>query len=589
MKLALLSDIHSNRQALDACLQHARAHGADHFALLGDLVGYGADPAYVVQQAIGPGRCRLHGDWRQPRRLCRAAPRRNRTRAPTAWPHRRAVDARTTEPRAAQLSGPFAPHRPGRRGAAGAPAPKRPKTGAMLDNEIVAAECLEAATKHPGVQHVFCGHVHQQTLYYRGAGRGLMRFTPTAGVPVPVPPHRQWVGTVGSVGQPRDGDPRAMYALLDTDHWHLRFERVPYAVADAAAAILATGGALPKLCPPPGGRPMKLLEPGAVVDGFVVRDCIHAGGMAHIYRVEYASGAPDPGFPMAMKIPRMTAGDGAENIVGFEVELQLLPASPAPTCRALWLRATCTGCPTSPWNTCRATPCSTGWTRASGPTEELIARLGTALAHAVHSLHQQNACHLDLKPGNVLFTHQNHAVLLDFGLSCHAHFPDLLAEEQRKAVGSPAWMAPEQVVGVRGDPRSDIFAIGVMLYELATASCRLAPPPPRAACASACGWRPPRRASHRPDLGPVAAGNHPALPGTRSRAPLPLGRHLALDLAHPTQVRITERGHRTQGTPFRTHFKRWLRAAGMHYQPSPLPSRQMRRPPSSWWRCRTAM
>ena len=52
MKLALLSDIHSNRQALDACLQHARAHGADHFALLGDLVGYGADPAYVVQQAM---------------------------------------------------------------------------------------------------------------------------------------------------------------------------------------------------------------------------------------------------------------------------------------------------------------------------------------------------------------------------------------------------------------------------------------------------------------------------------------------------------------------------------------------------------
>ncbi len=49
MKLALLSDIHSNRQALDACLQHARAHGADHFALLGDLVGYGADPDYVVQ------------------------------------------------------------------------------------------------------------------------------------------------------------------------------------------------------------------------------------------------------------------------------------------------------------------------------------------------------------------------------------------------------------------------------------------------------------------------------------------------------------------------------------------------------------
>lgn len=71
-----------------------------------------------------------------------------------------------------------------------------------------------------------------------------MRFTPTAGVPIPVPTHRQWVATVGSVGQPRDGDARAMYALLDTERWQLRFERVRYAFDAAAAAILATG-ALP--------------------------------------------------------------------------------------------------------------------------------------------------------------------------------------------------------------------------------------------------------------------------------------------------------------------------------------------------------
>src|SRR4051794_12795657 len=94
---------------------------------------------------------------------------------------------------------------------------------------------------------------------------------------------------------------------------------------------------------------MKLLAPGTEIDGFRVRECIHAGGMAHIYAVEYAAnsavhyatsdaatdavnGAPggaqparSPGFDMAMKIPRMTAGDGAENIVSFEVELQILP------------------------------------------------------------------------------------------------------------------------------------------------------------------------------------------------------------------------------------------------------------------------
>ena len=103
---------------------------------------------------------------------------------------------------------------------------------------------LDAATQRPGIRHVFCGHVHRNTLYYRGTGRRLMRFTPQPGVAIPVPRHRQWVATIGSVGQPRDGDPRAMYALLDTDAWLLRFERVAYDHAAAAAAIRATG-ALP--------------------------------------------------------------------------------------------------------------------------------------------------------------------------------------------------------------------------------------------------------------------------------------------------------------------------------------------------------
>ena len=90
------------------------------------------------------------------------------------------------------------------------------------------------------------------------------------------------------------------------------------------------------------------------------------------------------------------------------------------------------------------------------------------MARAIHALHLQNTCHLDLKPANVIWASGGHAVLLDYGLSCHAHYPDLLAEELRQAVGSPTWISPEQVVGIRGDARSDIFALGVILYELAT-------------------------------------------------------------------------------------------------------------------------
>ena len=78
------------------------------------------------------------------------------------------------------------------------------------------------------------------TLTFQSSG-ALLPAAPVLRVALPVPPPQQWVATIGSVGQPRDGDPRAMYALLDTDVWLLRFERVPYDHGAAAAAIRATG------------------------------------------------------------------------------------------------------------------------------------------------------------------------------------------------------------------------------------------------------------------------------------------------------------------------------------------------------------
>ena len=324
---------------------------------------------------------------------------------------------------------------------------------------------------------------------------------------------------------------------------------------------------------------MKLLEPGAVVDGFVVRECIHAGGMAHIYRVEYASGAPDPGFPMAMKIPRMTAGDGAENIVGFEVELQILPALTGPHVPRFVAAGDLHRLPYITMEYLQGHTLQHWLDASERPDEELIARLGTALAHAVHSLHQHNACHLDLKPGNVLFTHENHAVLLDFGLSWHAHFPDLLAEEQRKAVGSPAWMAPEQVVGVRGDPRSDIFAIGVMLYELATGELPFGAPTTTGGLRQRLWMAPAPPRKHRPDLAPWLQEIILRCLEPEAARRYPSAAHLAFDLGHPDQVVVGERGGRTRGTPLRTHLRRWFRAAGLQYEPSPLPSQTIREVP----------
>jgi serine/threonine protein kinase len=320
---------------------------------------------------------------------------------------------------------------------------------------------------------------------------------------------------------------------------------------------------------------MKLLEPGTELDGFTIEDCIHSGGMAHIYQVRYADSTHNPGFPMAMKIPRMTAGDGAENIVSFEVESQIMQVLTGPHVP----RFVATGdLDRVPYLVMEYVHGKTldHWLEAKpGPDFQEIIRLGTAMARAVHAMHQQNAVHLDLKPANILFRDNGTAVLLDFGLSHHAHYPDLLAEQLRKAVGSPAWIAPEQVVGVRGERRSDLFAIGVMLYQLCTGELPFGEPQ------TAGGLRqrlwmdpvPPRKL--RPDmpawlqevvlrcLEPEAAQRYSS------------GAHLAFDLTHPTQVHITERGTNVTGTKFRTHFKRWIKAAGMQYQPSPVPSQQI--------------
>lgn len=320
------------------------------------------------------------------------------------------------------------------------------------------------------------------------------------------------------------------------------------------------------------------LEEGSELDGFRIGPCLHAGAMARIYEVTYADGRESP-FPMVMKVPLMRDGDGGENIVGFEIEHQLLQVLHGPHVPRFVAAGDLDRIPYLAMEHLKGITLE-AWMKAFGDAGEplpieRIARIGAKLAQAVHSLHQQNVCHLDLKPANALLTDDDRVVLLDFGLSCHADYPDLLAEQFRKAVGSPAWIAPEQVVGMRGDPRSDVFAIGVILYEMATGELPFgfpttqgglrqrmwaSPRPPRAWRADVPEWL--QEVILR-CLEPQADQRYPS------------AAHLMFDLRNPDQVSITERGRRLKGRGFWWHLKRWVRAAGMQYEPSPLPSQQI--------------
>ncbi len=324
---------------------------------------------------------------------------------------------------------------------------------------------------------------------------------------------------------------------------------------------------------------MKLLEPGTRVDQFVVGSCIHAGGMAHIYRVTCADAALDPGFPMVMKIPRMGTGDGAENIVSFEVEHMILPVLTGPHVPRFVAAGDLAVLPYLVMEHVQA-PTLQSWLDVTPRLDiNTAVQLAAALASAAHHLHTQNAVHLDIKPSNVLIRPDGSAVLLDFGLSHHAHYPDLLAEEMRKAVGSNTYMAPEQVVGVRGDPRSDIFAIGALLYTMVTGEYPFGEPETQGGLRQRLWMEPPPPRSLRAEVPPWLQEIILRCLQPLAQQRYPTAAHLAFDLTHADRVIVTERGLRIKGSGWLALLKRWVQAAGLHYQPSPLPTEHIARMP----------
>jgi len=231
--IAVFADIHANRQAFEACLARARNDGAEKIYLLGDIVGYGADPDWCTQTAmdiVGQGALAVRGNHDN---AIAVPSERMNAKAQVAIEWTRNVLGRAERDFLARL--PLAIEDAGRllvHADATAPA----QWHYVTDGQS-AARSLDA-TQLP---LTLCGHVHIPALYSLSSVGKITPFTPKTGVPIQLMKGRKWLAVIGSVGQPRDGNPAASYAMLDTDRNEITFCRAPYDIDEAAARIRKNG------------------------------------------------------------------------------------------------------------------------------------------------------------------------------------------------------------------------------------------------------------------------------------------------------------------------------------------------------------
>ncbi len=296
------------------------------------------------------------------------------------------------------------------------------------------------------------------------------------------------------------------------------------------------------------------LSAGMTFDGFRLDERIHRGGMATIWRVSRA----DIDIPIVMKVPFLDFEGDLSLLVGFEVE-QMIMAELKPPHVPRWFANG--DFAVQPYIVMEYVPGPTllqRMLRQRLTLDEVIA-CGIAIADALSDLHQQRVLHLDLKPANVLFRASGEAILIDFGLSRHEQLPDLLEEQFHRPTGTTEYMAPEQLLRVRSDKRSDLFALGAIIYQMATGELPfgsparigrvrdrvwLDPVPPRALC--------PEMA---PALQEIILKCLEPIPDRRYRT----AEELAFDLRHLDLVQLTERSERAERSSFRTLLGRRLR------------------------------
>lgn len=233
MRIAILSDIHGNREALAAVLADPAFAGAGRVVILGDIVGYGPDPGWcvdVAQRLVAEGAICVRGN--HDHAIAHADPAMSPlARAVIDWTRPRLTAAQRDFlaglPMTAALDDLLFVHA----------SADHPEDWIYVTAENRAMAAFRGCT----ARLLFCGHTHRPALWSQDRGGRVAGQRWQPGLPVPLLASRRWLAVVGAVGQPRDGAVQAAWALLDTERAELTFRRTRYDVAATAAKLRAAG------------------------------------------------------------------------------------------------------------------------------------------------------------------------------------------------------------------------------------------------------------------------------------------------------------------------------------------------------------
>ena len=230
MRIALLSDVHGNLPAFEAVLGDIESAGAEQLWCLGDLVGYGAQPDECV--ALARERCTLSLAGNHDLVVTGEIPI-------SDFSSSAAAAARWTQEVISEESLSFlrglAASEPTREPGLFHGSPRDPVWEYVLSS-WQADECMDLMDARVGA----IGHSHVALWFHRAGDGELSGGQAGAGADQDVS-EGKWLLNPGGVGQPRDGDPRAAWLLLDTGDWTATWHRVEYPIELAARAIEDAG------------------------------------------------------------------------------------------------------------------------------------------------------------------------------------------------------------------------------------------------------------------------------------------------------------------------------------------------------------